>query len=269
VTRSSSATNGSARKTSSRPSAARTAGRVLQHGDGVLSQHVRSLGDLEDPHLARHGRRDVGAVHEAGVGLAELHLAHHRLHVLFLGDDIVAHAEREVGRESARPRQLDQHRAGVPAHGHGLRRDDDLHAAPRQVAQVLDARQVLLRHDDHELVAGEEPRLAGDPVEAAHVVQPPPVGRSEDVGHGALLDLRGELLGSGEVEAHRHAGVNLLEGPADLGEALGERGGGEDGEGLGGAHRHGGGEEAQGGEEPESDAARGTHYRHCHLPFHV
>ena len=90
----------------------------------------------------------------------------------------------------------------------------------------MDRRWISGGDDDHRLVARERPRCHRQVRvhERAHV---PLVRRGEHVGARAVLDLRAQLLRSGEVEGDRRARVLGFEKLAQLLERVAQRGGGE------------------------------------------
>ena len=126
--------------------------RARHDRDLVSHARLRPGGDADDRHLVGD-RASVGHVDEASVRLTEGDLARDRLHVRLLADHL-----REHGREA----HLAEHRARVPADGHGRRGDDELHRLSSQVVDGADPGRVRLRHDQRESVRGERDRPLDD-----------------------------------------------------------------------------------------------------------
>src|SRR5213075_709774 len=97
--------------------------------------------------------------------------------------------------------------------------DDALRAG--QILETVDARGIAGGHDEHGLVAGEDPgrRRHAAIEQRLHL---PLVRAGEHVARRAVLDLRAQLLRTGQVERDLRARMRLLEAPPDLGERFAE-----------------------------------------------
>ena len=102
-----------------------------------------------------------------------------------------------------------------------------IRSARGRSAKVFSEAREAAANDDDRLVAGEEGRSDDQPRgrERVHVAL---VGRGEDVGDGAVLDLRAQLLAAGRVGDDVRAGVILFEPRGQRGERLLQRRGLED-----------------------------------------
>ena len=131
-------------------------------------------------------------------------------------------------------------------------------------------------HGDHELVAGERLRRAGEAADLVHVAR---VGGGKHVRRRSLLQLGHQVVAAGEVEADLHLRVRGREVAAQLGEGVRQRRRGEHAELArlaGGRVRRraaGGGQQGQGHEQRgdgEDESRRGggakTRGRHKHVP---
>jgi hypothetical protein len=193
------------------------------------------------------GGERVGPVHDGRIRLAQADLRQDLPDVqLARGDARLDGAAEAVA--VARRRGLEDAQRVRPDRHLGRAHDDPLRA--RKLAQGVDRRGIAGGNDDDRLVAREAPwRLRQ--ARLRERTQVPLVGRCEQVGAGAVLDLRAQLLRSGEVERDCHAGMLRLESPGQLEERLPQRGGRE--------HRQlGGGEERAEEGHPPTCRVRAT-----------
>src|SRR3712207_4350347 len=197
---------------------------VGQRRDRVVVDRLLGLRDV-DALDGVPGRGDVGRVDQRGVDLAELDLGQRGAHVLL---ERVGGGRDAGGGEDV---------LGGGAAGHLGRADGDRQVLAREVGQAGDAGRLARGDGELQYVGGEDLRVVGRAGvgDDGHLRL---VGAGEDVGGGALGELRGQRGAAGEIELDVQTGVVGLELFPEVGEDVGERGGGEDGEGaaeLGGA----------------------------------
>src|SRR6266540_3440528 len=190
---------------------------VLDDPDRVRRDHVEPVGDLHATHGAL-GRLHVRDVDDAGVRLAQRHLAHGRLGVLLRGRGVDGDARL---RERLRRVLPARHLIGAEHHDQ---------PRLREVGEALHLLRIALLDHDLEPVPGERNRRQRDVARVDGFLEVGLVGGREHVGGRTLTDLRCEVRGRVEVELHRHVRVALLELLGDRAEGLGQRRRCEDGD---------------------------------------
>ena len=196
-------------------------------GDRVAGDRVELVGNVDATDRVRGIAGDVRGIDDAGVGLAQRDLAQHRAHVFLIRHHVGQHGFAVGGGELRELGCPGQEIKRVLTDGYLLGGQHQLEARVGQVFERGDAGRIVARMDHHQAVAREGVLRAADDVAGFdHHVHLGVVGRGEDVGGCALDNLLRQLIGAGEVEAGGRSvgGVELL---ADLGERIGQRGGGE------------------------------------------
>ena len=192
---------------------------------GIRGDDVVRVGDLDLRDVRRDIFGDVGHVDDAGVGFTELDLRDHGLHVGFFRDEVREHRLGEVRAVCRIGGELVERLAGVAPDRHVRSSEHQPQAVLREILRCVHGARIVRGHDDDEVVAHERLARIDDELLFQRCVHVGLSCRSEDVGAGALLELRDERGTTGEVERDACLGVRGLEVGTQLVERVGEGGG--------------------------------------------